>query len=138
MSIKLKYRYSQINCTARPYIYTVSHDRLVQKLKEAGIGGSLLVWFTSYLSCRKHEVKINGFFIDEVKMEYEMSQDSVPKPILFIFYTNDLYQLPLKRKLTGCVLTIPPSCITAATKQEVEQRFNEDGEILCAWFQNSN
>jgi len=113
---------------------TVNHDRLIQKLKEVGIGGSLLAWFTSYLYCWKHKVKIDGLLSDELEMGYGVPQGSVLGPILFIFYINDLYQLPLTGKITGYA-DDTSLLYTAATKEEVEQSFKKDAEVLRVWFQ---
>ena len=39
---------------------TVDHKRLLQKLREVGVSGSLLLWFENYLSIRFQRVTVLG------------------------------------------------------------------------------
>ena len=61
----------------------VSHEKLLFKLECLGIGGSLLAWFRSYLSGRRHRVVIDNESSDFLPVTCGVPQGSILGSLLF-------------------------------------------------------
>ena len=70
---------------------TIDHLTLISRLSSwYGISGTALDWFTSYLSNRCQQVKINDYISKAVYIYFGIPQGSVLGPILFTLYTAPL------------------------------------------------
>ena len=70
----------------------VNHDALLSKLAYAcyGVLEHSLVWFASYLSCRKQRVLMQGLSSMSGGIHVGVPQGSILGPLLFSIYMNDL------------------------------------------------
>ncbi len=68
----------------------INHRKLINKLRNYGCGGSLLKWFTSYLTGRRQRVTVLGATSNTLPISSGVPQGSILRPVLFLLYVNDL------------------------------------------------
>ena len=78
-------------------IDTIDHQILLTRLQHSfGISGPALSWFSSYLCNRTHAVTINSLQSEHTTLHYGVPQGSVLGPVLFVLYTQPLFNLVSK------------------------------------------
>ena len=68
----------------------VAHEKLISKLHFYEIRGKTLSWFKDFLESRSQTVVLNGVKSNKIAVSSGVPQGSVPGPILFLAYMNDL------------------------------------------------
>ncbi|BHF70541.1 hypothetical protein SprV_0301359300 [Sparganum proliferum] len=68
---------------------SVTHQRLLHKLHNAGIRGRLLVWTQSFFTGRSQRVQVGRQQSSEVSVVSDVPRDSVLGPTLFLVFIND-------------------------------------------------
>lgn len=68
----------------------VSHIKLLFELECLGVKGSLLAWFRSYLTGRRHKVVIDNESSDFLLVTSGVPQKSILGPLLLSIFTSDM------------------------------------------------
>ena len=103
----------------------VSHERLLHKIHQMGIHGTLLQWITNFLSDRTQRVKVNNSYSTWKTVTSGVPQGSVLGPILFIMYIND-FPLLLKNtcKMFADDAKIYGKASTITESESIQQDLN--------------
>ena len=75
----------------------MSHSGLLFKLKSLGVGGSVLSICREFLSNRKKRAVVDDVTSEWIKIVPGVPQGSVLGPLIFIFYTGEMFELMKNR-----------------------------------------
>jgi len=115
---------------------SVSHPKLLNKLKLYGIDGKLLSWIEAFLYDRKQRVIIHGIESSEKPVTAGGPQGTALAPLLFLLYINDL---PLSLK-SSTVKLFADDCkiyFIIKSNQSCPDKLQEDIDILVRWASES-
>jgi len=80
---------------------SVDHDTLIRRLRTSyGLGGTVITWFSSYLSGRTQHVRLTSTTSTPSAIVCGLPQGSVLEPILFILHVADLLYLVRRHQLS--------------------------------------
>ena len=108
----------------------VWHKGLLHKLSTFGVSGSLLKWFSSYLSDRSQRVVLSGSASEYLTTNAGVLQGSILGPLLFLIYINDI-----EKDIVSDVSLFADDCslINYLDRNLSEQTLNGDLIKIKAW-----
>lgn len=122
-----------IFCDVSKAFDKVWHNGLLFKLKKYGICGSLINWFSSYLSDRKQRVIQQGFHSTWTNTSAGVPQGSVLGPYLFLLYINDIVD-NIKSNIR--LFADDTSLFTVIDDENSVNILSEDLYQIASWSQN--
>ena len=110
---------------------TISHEILIDKLKNYGIGDTAANWFRNYLGNRVHQTKFKGQLSTTMISQTGVPQGSILGPLLFIIYINDL-----ATTVNGTILYADDTTFITSNKctQNLKTEVDEKLKIASDWF----
>ena len=117
---------------------SVCHSKLLMKLSQYGIKGSLLEWIRDFLTGRSHQTRVNGVLSGVADIVSGVVQGSCLGPVLFLLYINDLTDIftdAVTVKLYADDVKIYSSIIVNenAIGQELQQNLNKLTKWASDW-----
>ena len=108
----------------------VPHNRLLLKLSQYGIDGSINRWIGSFLKGRKQRVVIGGDHSNWATVDSGVPQGTVLGPLLFLVYINDLPQ-----NINSTVRLFADDCVIYKEIKSSQDAdiLQKDLETLSAW-----
>ena len=69
---------------------TVSHRKLLERMRQYGFNGKIYGWIKEFLSSRQMRVLVNGKFSKWLEVLSGIPQGSVIGPLLFLIFVNEI------------------------------------------------
>ena len=110
----------------------MSHEKLLFKLQCLGIGGSLLAWFRSYLSGRRHRVVIDNESSDFLPVTSGVPQGSILGPLLFLIFINDMPNV-ISKETSLPLFADDSKCFRLILRRDDGNKLQDDLNKLFQW-----
>jgi len=115
---------------------SISHKKLINKLKLIGINGIAISWIISFLDKRPQQVKLLNDLSDAQTSDYSIPQGTVLGPLLFIMYVNDIFEVSKYGEIVSYA-DDTVLLLKAKTWSELNNNANADINELKMWFDNN-
>ncbi|KAL1448087.1 hypothetical protein WDU94_015636 [Cyamophila willieti] len=112
---------------------TIQHTKLLEQLKNIGLKNTVLTWFTSYLTNRTQQVRLNSQLSDIAQCQpFSIVQGSCLGPVLFNCFINNLPGISLGQVF--CYADDTVVCYTSDTWEETHNTATTDLTNLGNWY----
>jgi hypothetical protein len=111
---------------------TVSHAKLIYKLKMLGFSDYIVHWFESYLKNRYFVVRVNNVFSNEMSVFSCVPQGSTLGPLLFL-----IFMLDLPKVVKNCMLYLyADDCKLIKSIADIKEciLLQSDINAVCSWY----
>ena len=115
----------------------VDHTLLLDKLEKAGIRGKAHELIVDYLFGRELRVRSDGVLSVESFMTTGIPQGSSLSTLLYLVYTNDLYDLALQGYFQSFA-DDTMAVYAADTPTQLQEMIQQDTDLLADWFYSNN
>ena len=109
------------------------HDLLIAKLGEYGLGSSSLRLLMDYLNSSKQRTKVGSSYNKWSEIKRGIPQVSIPGPLLFNVFINDLFFVIEKSDIWNCA-DDNTLYFWAANLKTVLENLKYDARKLLYWF----
>ncbi|KAI5739932.1 hypothetical protein M8J77_025187 [Diaphorina citri] len=112
---------------------TIQHTKLLEQLRNIGLSDTVLTWFTSYLTNRTQQVRLNSQLSDvEQCQPFSIVQGSCLGPVLFNCFINNLPGISLGQVF--CYADDTVVCYTSDTWEETHNIATTDLTNIGKWY----
>ena len=115
----------------------VDHTLLLDKLEKAGIRGKAHELIVDYLFGRELRVRSDGVLSVESFMTTGIPQGSSLSTLLYLVYTNDLYDLALQGYFQSFA-DDTMAVYAADTPTQLQEMIQQDTDLLADWFYSNH
>ena len=115
----------------------INHEMLLAKLIKLGLSESALLWIKSYLSERKQCTRFSNYKSKEENVKAGVPQGSILGPLLFICFSNDLYEA-LENKCKAYSYADDSQLILHSKNQrELKRKIEDIIKISHQWYSSN-
>ena len=112
----------------------VWHRGLIAKLNAAGIRGSALKWFGSFLENRNHVTVVNGRVSSPAKIHAGVPQGAILSPLLFSIYVNDITRASASVCDINLFADDTLAFVSSPTASALQAKLQLAADVISCWF----
>ena len=108
--------------------------RAIAKLNAAGIRGSALKWFESFLENRNHVTVVNGHVSSPAKIHAGVPQGAILSPLLFSIYVNDITTASASVCDINFFADDTLAFVSSPTASALQAKLQLAADVISCWF----